>query len=91
MKSSEKNVIHWRKAWGTTLAFLLWEPHEEYENGKSFLVNILCIVEYKGRIFKNKQDRTKQSEQSTIPSIITVENKNIHISNMVSTEKKCTT
>ena len=22
------NVVHWRKAWQTTLVFLLWEPHE---------------------------------------------------------------
>ena len=30
-----QNVIHWRREWQTTLAYLLWEPHELYKRTKS--------------------------------------------------------
>ena len=26
-----QNVVHWRKEWQITSAFLPWEPHEQYE------------------------------------------------------------
>ena len=26
-----QNVVHWRREWQTTSAFLPWEPHEQYE------------------------------------------------------------
>ena len=29
------NVIHWRREWQTTPAYLLWEPHELYKRTKS--------------------------------------------------------
>ena len=27
-------VVHWRREWQTTSAFLPWEPHEQYEKAK---------------------------------------------------------
>ena len=29
-----QNVAHWRREWQTTLVFLPWEPHEQYERQK---------------------------------------------------------
>ena len=29
-----KNMIHWWREWQTTLVFLPWEPHEQYEKAK---------------------------------------------------------
>ena len=29
-----QNVVHWRREWQTTLVFLPWEPHEQYEKAK---------------------------------------------------------
>ena len=29
-----QNVVHWKREWQTTSAFLLWEPHEHYEKAK---------------------------------------------------------
>ena len=29
-----QNMVHWRREWQTTSAFLSWEPHEQYENEK---------------------------------------------------------
>ena len=31
-----QNVVHWRREWQTTSAFLPWEPHEQHENAKSW-------------------------------------------------------
>ena len=36
MKSSEKNVVHWRREWQTTQVFLLGELHEQYEKAKRY-------------------------------------------------------
>ena len=30
----QQNVVHWRRQWKTTLAFLLWETHEQNEKAK---------------------------------------------------------
>ena len=30
----QQNVVHWRREWQTTLAFLPWEPHEQHEKAK---------------------------------------------------------
>ena len=27
-------MVHWRREWQTTSAFLPWEPHEQYEKAK---------------------------------------------------------
>ena len=29
-----QNVVHWRREWQTTSAFLPWETHEQYEKAK---------------------------------------------------------
>ena len=29
-----QNMVHWRREWQTTLVFLPWEPHEQYEKAK---------------------------------------------------------
>ena len=29
-----QNMVHWKREWQTTSAFLSWEPHEQYENEK---------------------------------------------------------
>ena len=31
-----QNVVHWRREWQTTSAFLTWEPHEQYEKAKIY-------------------------------------------------------
>ena len=31
-----QNVVHWWWEWQTTSVFLPWEPHEQYENAKSY-------------------------------------------------------
>ena len=31
-----QNVVHWRREWQTTSAFLPWEPHEQYEKAKRY-------------------------------------------------------
>ena len=31
-----QKVVHWRKKWQTTLAFLLQEPYEQYEKAKRY-------------------------------------------------------
>ena len=36
VENSEKNVVHWRREWQVTSVFLPWEPHEQYEKGKSY-------------------------------------------------------
>ena len=32
-----QNVVHWRREWQTTSAFLPWEPHEQYELYQLFI------------------------------------------------------
>jgi len=31
-----QNMVHWRREWQTTSAFLSWEPHEQYEKEKRY-------------------------------------------------------
>ena len=31
-----QNTVHWIREWQTTLAFLPWEPHEQYEKAKRY-------------------------------------------------------
>jgi len=34
VESSDKSVVHWRREWKTTSAFLSREPHEQYEKAE---------------------------------------------------------
>ena len=36
VESSEKNMVHWRREWQTTLVFLQWESHEQYKKAKGY-------------------------------------------------------
>ena len=36
VKSSDKNVVHWRREWQTTPVFLTREPYEQYEKAKGY-------------------------------------------------------
>ena len=36
MKSSDKNLVHWRREWQPTPVFLPGEPQEQYEKSKRY-------------------------------------------------------
>ena len=36
MVEISENLVHWKRDWQTTSAFLLWEPHEQYEEAKRY-------------------------------------------------------
>ena len=38
-------VVHWRREWQTSSAFLPWEPHEQYEKAKTGTINGTQIQE----------------------------------------------
>ena len=36
VKSSDRNVVHWRREWQTTPVFLAREPYEQYGKAKGY-------------------------------------------------------
>ena len=62
-------MVHWRREWQTTLAFLLGEPHEQYEKAKIYyteretphLVNVqyATVEEWRNSSRRNEEAEPK--------------------------------
>ena len=69
-----QNVVHWRRWWQTTSAFLPWEPCEQYEKEKDVtlkdeLLMALREEELKSLLMKVKEESGKAGLKLSIPKI----------------------
>ena len=57
-----QNVIHWRREWQTTSAFLPWEPHELYENVKDEFPRSVSIQHAPGEEQRKSSRKNEEAE-----------------------------